>query len=286
MKEGKSRVLQHRDGWPAGWIRSGVCGMVDRLRRARPGLRRGLSLLGILALWGAVVVQAAEPVLLAEPVTTVDRVPSVGVYGAVRQPGQIELEAAHTDVQSALAAAGGLAPDAFAFGAILLRRDRSDGSAVVIPTTRSCVEPGERQALAVIDALFGVDDRREWARRLSSRQLYRVPVQLNGSAPGSEPVSLIAGDVLIIPPRQAYVYVAQGYALEAAPTLYQAGAGGDHYFDALDIDGSGWFGKDLLVLPDGQARVLGLKFWNYERTAIPPGSLLISGVRKAGCSGQ
>ncbi|MDD3764812.1 MAG: hypothetical protein PHP86_16085 [Nevskiales bacterium] len=189
-------------------------------------------------------------------------------------------------MQSALAAAGGLAPDAFAFGAILLRRDRSDGSAVVIPTTRSCVEPGERQALAVIDALFGVDDRREWARQLSSRQLYRVPVQLDGEGAVGEAVNLIAGDVLIVPPRQAYVYVAQGYALEAAPTLYQVGAGGDHYFDALDIDGSGWFGRDLLVLPDGQARVLGLKFWNYERTAIPPGSLLISGVRKAGCSGQ
>jgi polysaccharide biosynthesis/export protein len=196
----------------------------------------------------------------------------IEVYGAVGKPGRILLQSPYLALGDVLTLAGGYTADAYLFGAALLRAAR-DG----IQISRGCLPAAERQAMEALRAATTDARGEEIAADIWARGLYRVPVQLSpaelaGDAGGQ--VTLLDGDILIVPPRPGHVYAA-GAVGRAGPILYEPGRLAEDYLEAAG-GRDGWLsGSDWMVLPNGELRPLGLRFWNYRATAVPPGSLLI-----------
>ncbi|MES0872497.1 SLBB domain-containing protein [Sinimarinibacterium thermocellulolyticum] len=208
----------------------------------------------------------------------------VEIHGAVNTPGSVLLRTTELDLAEALRAAGGLAPDAYLLGAVLLREARSAIGAAA-PRDRACVGAAEQQALQILHTAVSSVKSRELAQAVYDGGRVRVPIRL--SAPDLQTgtlggVRLVAGDVLIIPPRPAYIHVG-GRVARQGPVLYEPGALAENYYQAAGGSRRGWFAEDLLVLPNGEVQVLKLRFWNYQPTAIPPGSLLLFGVADPAC---
>lgn len=245
-------------------------------RRRRPRLFRFLALLVAVL----VPLGSSANVFVPQP-------PSRGIveiHGSVSTPGTILLRQGQLDLPDAIRQAGGLTDDAYLFGAVLLRKARS-AIGYAGPQNRFCLAGAEQQALQAVRTAVSSAKAGELAEAIYSRELVRVPVRL--SAPdlqtgAGQAAKLMDGDVLIIPPRPAYTYVG-GRVSREGPVLYEAGMQGDDYYEAAGGSGRGWFSRDLLVLPDGETQILKLRFWNYQPTAIPPGSLLLFGVADPAC---
>lgn len=208
----------------------------------------------------------------------------VEVHGSVTTPGTILLRQAELTLPEAIQRAGGLTGDAYLFGAVLLRRSRN-AIGFAGPQNRFCLAGPEQQALLAVRTTVSSAKAGELAEAIYSRSLVRVPIRL--AAPDLQSgsngaVSLMDGDVLVVPPKPAYTYVG-GRVSREGPVLYEAGMQGDDYYEAAGGSGRGWFSRDLLVLPDGETQILKLRFWNYQPTAIPPGSLLLFGVADPAC---
>jgi hypothetical protein len=201
----------------------------------------------------------------------------VQVLGAVERPGALLLRQAAVPVADALREAGGPNSDAYLLGAMLLRR--------AAPATRtaapqSCVGLPELQALQTMRTAVPAFVARELAAAVYVRSLVRLPIRLDAAELGggrTAEISLIDGDVLIIPPRPAYVQLNDVSGREDA-VLYQPGMLAEEYFESAGYRRRGMFGKDWAVLPNGEVRELRLRFWNYRPTAIPPGATLVSGI--------
>jgi hypothetical protein len=189
----------------------------------------------------------------------------VQVLGAVERPGALLLRQAAVPVSEALRQAGGPNSDAYLLGAMLLRRAAPDTR---LAAPQSCVGLPELQALQTMTA--GV-----YARTLVRLPIRLDPAELSGGRLAG--VSLIDGDVLIIPPRPAYVQISDVSGREEA-VLYRPGMLAEEYFESAGYPRRGMFGKDWAVLPNGEVRQLRLRFWNYQPTAIPPGATLVSGI--------
>jgi hypothetical protein len=201
----------------------------------------------------------------------------VQVLGAVERPGALLLRQAAVPVAEALRQAGGPNSDAYLMGAILLRRP---APATGTDAPQSCVGLPELQALQTMRTAVPAFVARELTAALYARSLVRLPIRLDAAELGGSrtaEVSLIDGDVLIVPPRPAYVQLSDVSGREDA-VLYQPGLLAEAYFESAGYPRRGWFGKDWAVLPDGEVRELGLRFWNYQPTAIPPGTTLVSGI--------
>jgi hypothetical protein len=201
----------------------------------------------------------------------------VQILGAVERPGALLLRQAAVPVAEALKQAGGPNSDAYLMGAMLLRRS---APATRTGAPQSCVGLPELQALQTMRTAVPAFVARELTAAVYARNLVRLPIRLDSTELGggrTAEFSLIDGDVLIIPPRPAYVYLSDVSGREDA-VLYQPGMLAETYYEAGGFPRSGWFGKDWAVLPSGEVRELGLRFWNYQPTAIPPGTTLVSGI--------
>ncbi|MGB1563968.1 MAG: SLBB domain-containing protein [Sinimarinibacterium flocculans] len=208
----------------------------------------------------------------------------VEVHGSVATPGTILLRQPELDLPEAIQKAGGLTGDAYLFGAVLLRKARN-AIGYAKPQNRFCLAGAEQQALQAVRTTVSSAKAGELAEAIYSRNLVRVPVRLSApdlQAGASGAVALMDGDVLVIPPRPAYTYVG-GTVRREGPVLYEAGMLADDYFKAAGGGNRGWFSQDLVVLPDGETQLLKLRFWNYQRTAVPPGSLVLFGVADPAC---
>lgn len=208
----------------------------------------------------------------------------VEIHGAVITPGTILLREPELGLPEAIQKAGGLTADAYLFGAVLLRKARN-AIGYAKPQNRFCLAGAEQQALQAVRTTVSSAKAGELAEAIYSRNLVRVPVRLSApdlQAGASGAVALMDGDVLVIPPRPAYTYVG-GTVGREGPVLYEAGMLADDYFEAAGGGDRGWFSQDLVVLPDGETQLLKLRFWNYQRTAIPPGSLVLFGVADPAC---
>jgi protein involved in polysaccharide export with SLBB domain len=236
----------------------------------------------VLALVGLVVRPAvsAGNVYVPQP-------PSQGVveiHGAVMTPGTVLLRAADLSVPDALRQAGGLGPDAYLLGAVLLRKARN-AIGFSGPQNRFCLAGPEQQGLQVMRTAVSSVKSGELSEAIYKRELVRVPIRLSASdlqSGGRDILKLVDGDILIIPPRPAYVYVG-GRVDREGPVLYEPGMLAEDYYEAADGQGRGWFNEDVVVLPNGDVRVLKLRFWNYQATAIPPGSLVLFDVADPAC---
>ncbi|MEW6166194.1 MAG: SLBB domain-containing protein [Pseudomonadota bacterium] len=224
----------------------------------------------VMALAGALVYEgaAAQPGVEAGAMTH----GYIEVYGAVGKPGRILLQNPYLALGDVLTLAGGYTADAYLFGAVLLRAARHG-----IQTGRDCLPAAERQALEVLRAATADARSEEIATAILGHELYRVPLRLSpaelaGDAAGQ--VTLLDGDILIVPPRPAHVYTA-GAVGRAGPILYEPGRLAEDYLDAAGGRDRWLSGSDWMVLPNGELRPLGLRFWNYRATAVPPGALLI-----------
>lgn len=234
----------------------------------------------VRAFFGAllIAVAAVTPVAWAGDVLIEPRALGHGfveISGAVRKPGLILLKRSHLPVSDAVALAGGYAPEAYLFGAVLLRKslERNTTAGRASP----CLPDSERQALATIESALPFDRARELIESVLSRRLSRSPVRLEPLGPRGGVVSELAltdGDVLVIPPRPAHVHVAGAVKRQGSIT-YQPGWLAEDYRKVAQDSGRSLFGRDVIVLPGGESRTLDLGFWNYRPTAVPPGSLLI-----------
>lgn len=212
----------------------------------------------------------------------------VEIIGAVAHPGRVKLSAAYLPIHEVLESVGGLKRDAYMFGAVLLRRPRD----VSVPAFRIepaiCLPLPERQALVMLDSAAWFGAGRELSVKVRNRVLHRVPLKL-APLPGAlrgglaEP-NLIDGDVLIVPPRPTHVYV-WGKGSERRVLPYRPGWLAEDYFSEAGVDRRLLGDSERLVLPDGRILALGVNFWNYRATAVPPGALLISDTDdQSGCA--
>lgn len=238
------------------------------------GQHMKLCLLAVVALSAA----ATAPVYSNVFVPT--DLPSQGfvqVLGAVERPGAMLLRQAAVPVAEALKQAGGPTADAYLMGTMLLRR-----SAPTAPDhmPQSCVGLPELQALQTLRTAVPAFVARELTAAVYARSLVRLPIRLDAAELGGSraaDASLIDGDVLIIPPRPAYVQLSDVSGREDA-VLYQPGMLAEDYFAAAGYARRGFRSREWSVLPNGQVRSLRLRFWNYQPTAIPPGTTLVSGI--------
>jgi hypothetical protein len=201
----------------------------------------------------------------------------VQVLGAVKRPGALLLRQAAVPVSDALRQAGGPNSDAYLLGAMLLRRAAPEANP---SSPRTCVGLPELQAVQTMRTAVPAFVARELTAAIFARSLVRLPIRLDAAELGggrAADVSLIDGDVLIVPPRPAYVQLSDVSGREEA-LLYQPGMLAEEYFEAAGYSRRGMFSKDWAVLPNGEVRQLRLRFWNYQPTAIPPGSTLVSGI--------
>ncbi len=235
------------------------------------------ALLSAFVMAGTLQTSATANVLVpAQP-------PSFGfvqVVGAVQTPGSILLRQPGLSLAEAIRQVGGTDPDAYLLGTVLLRKSRGGTQSIAGIANRRCLGLPELQALQALQTAVPSDQRREFTASMYSRELMRIPVRLDASElrTGRTPaVSLMDGDVLIIPPRPAYVQVTHASGRDDS-VLYQPGLLAEEYFQSAGYSRRGMFSKDWAVLPNGEIRELSLRFWNYQPTAIPPGTVLLSAI--------
>lgn len=203
----------------------------------------------------------------------------VTVIGAVEQPGAHPPESG-LRVSDVTAAAGGLREDAYPLGAMLFRR---------LPEARGSMNDAmvERDLTAgALDGLqvalagpYGDERRKRLISELRVGKRYlRVPVAADPALQRRFPerdALLAPGDVLFIPERPTTVTVI-GAVRSPGKLAFSSGNMADDYVD----EAGGWLPgarkqRSAVYLPDGKLRQLSMNFWNYEPTAVPPGSIIV-----------
>lgn len=240
---------------------------------------------------GALCVPLLVAVFLSVQTTVMAQTETSGqvtVMGAVQRTGTVLVSGDTISAHDVVQLAGGLQPDAYAFGALLLRRNRNtlyEGSA-----KGGCISLQNRQAMEAVRSLLPADDAAELVSALRVGALTRMPVALRSTASAiaaPEKSMLIDGDILIVPPRPAVVYVG-GVVTSPGFYPYEPGAIADDYLGrAGKADGASVFARDIMLLPDGVLQPLHLRFFNYQPAAVPPGAMLLFGIGdKQRCPGS
>lgn len=198
------------------------------------------------------------------------------IAGAVSRPGIV---GAPRSLNEAIVAAGGLTPQAYALGAVLLRPASAGAT-----TTEACLARHQSWLSAQLSTVPGLDPNivAYLTEQVGTGRLVRVPVALVSGAPaesGAAAVSLLgAGDVLIIPSRPSTVAVVGESLAGAQQWRYEPGLRVEDYL-AQYLRPSTDQRPLALYLPDGRLRELRLNFWNYEKQVVPPGSVIWIGAR-------
>lgn len=210
-----------------------------------------------------------------EPLSTT----GVSIIGAVEEPGVLE-GLSDQRVGDAIDAAGGLREDAYPLGAMLLRR---------LPEARGRMSDAMIERDLAADALDGLqvalsgpnDDARRMrlvAELRAGGRYARVPVAVDAALQHRFPernVRLAPGDVLFVPARPTTVTVI-GAVRSPGQFAFATGSMADNYVE----EAGGWLPgarkkRSAVYLPDGTLRELSMNFWNYEPTAVPPGSIIV-----------
>jgi hypothetical protein len=202
--------------------------------------------------------------------------PKVEIYGAVRAPGLYALDGFYAPMADLLERAGGPRPDAYPLGAVLLREVEATTETILEPRP-VCRLPWEAyQAVLAMRGALDEERLQSLVLDLIGGRRVRVPLHLGLADATSAALPLWSGDVLVIPPRPSYVHGIAGE--QVREMLYEPGRTADQYSQDAELTTSWRRGRDLLVLPDGIVRVLKTRYWNYQPTAVPPGSLMVWGA--------
>jgi len=213
------------------------------------------------------------------PVTLVGEALRPGVYDIRRGERLSEL----------LARAGGLTPQAYAYGTVFTRdsvrtRQQEGFARTARDLETSLIQVAAGQATAGvrgggIDVGNAISAGRELASALRQAQAAgRMVVEANPVVLAARPeldVLLEPGDLIVIPKRPNEVTVV-GAVLNPGSLQFQSGWRANDYVRAAGgpqrfADG----GRSFVVLPNGQSAPAGLSGWQSGGPPIPPGSLVV-----------
>jgi protein involved in polysaccharide export with SLBB domain len=212
----------------------------------------------------------------------------VTLAGEVARPGSYDIRRGER-LSELLARAGGLTPQAYAYGTVFTRESvralQQEGfrrAARDLETSLVQVAAGQAVAGArgpQADVGGAIQAGRELANTLRGAQAAgRMVVEANpvilAARPELDPL-LEPGDLIVVPKRPGEVTVV-GSVLNPGSLLFQPGWGAAEYLRAAG--GPQRFadtGRAFLLLPNGQAVPAGLSGWSTERPPVPPGSLLV-----------
>lgn len=199
---------------------------------------------------------------------------AIHVLGEVANPASLDSGGKPVPVTQVITAANGLAPNAYAAGAILLRpvgedgRSSSDQSIQVIATAWQ-IASGVGVAPPVIRAIV--------AELLHGTRYVRIPVIADPSRLLTHPhleSSLLPGDILIIPQRPNAVAVT---GRVTAPGVYAYAAGQDaraYVQQAGNFASGAHRAGSFVVSPSGALQTLTVEYWNYSPMTLLPGSVV------------
>jgi protein involved in polysaccharide export with SLBB domain len=208
--------------------------------------------------------------------------------GEAVRPGSYDIRRGER-LSELLARAGGLTPQAYAYGTVFTRDSvralQQEGfRRAARDLETSLVQVAAGQAVAggrgpQSDVGGAIQAGRELANTLRQAQAAgRMVVEANpvilAARPELDPL-LEPGDVIVIPKRPSEVTVV-GSVLNPGSLQFQQGWGAAEYLRAAG--GPQRFadtGRAFLLLPNGQAVPAGLSSWSTDRPPVPPGSLLV-----------
>lgn len=200
---------------------------------------------------------------------------SVTLKGAFKNAGEYQLRSGETLGQLILRT-GGLEPEAYPFGAVLIR-ERVTQQLLANKEVRLSEmkhiraapdhEPIDQQLLDLLTELLA-----------NAQPLGRVVVEADPSllevAPQKDTL-LLPGDLIYIPERTTTVSVL-GVVANPSVHLYDARA---DVMDYIDKAGGLLSGADndavRILLPNGEVITPKINWWNYQLANIPPGSSII-----------
>lgn len=205
------------------------------------------------------------------------RQPDSGIViaGAVSRPGIVS---SPRFLSEAVAEAGGLTPQAYALGSVLLR------PATAGATTEACLARHRSWLSAQLSTVPDLDPKivTYLTDQVGMGRLVRVPLALTSTTQGeggAAAVLLGAGDVLIIPARASTVAVVGESLAGAQQWRYEPGYRVEDYLDQYIRPASDQRAL-ALYLPDGRLQELRVNYWNYEKQVVPPGSVIWMGSPK------
>jgi protein involved in polysaccharide export with SLBB domain len=213
---------------------------------------------------------------------------SVSLAGEVVRPGTYDIRRGER-LSELLARAGGLTPQAYAYGAVFtresvrarqqegFRRTAQDLETALIQIAAGHANSGTSGPATDLGGL--VTAGRELASTLRQAQAAgRMVVEANPVVLAARPeldVLLEPGDLIVIPKRPNEVTVV-GAVLNAGSLQFQSGWRASDYVRAAG--GTGRFAdtsRAFVVLPNGQSAPAGLSAWQAGGPPIPPGSLVV-----------
>lgn len=212
----------------------------------------------------------------------------VSLAGEVIRPGTYDIRRGER-LSELLARAGGLTPQAYAYGAVFtresvrarqqdgFRRTAQDLEAALIQVAAGHANSGTSAPATDLGGL--VTAGRELAATLRQAQAAgRMVVEANPVVLAARPeldVLLEPGDLIVIPKRPNEVTVV-GAVLNAGSLQFRSGWRAADYVRAAG--GTGRFAdtsRAFVVLPNGQSAPAGLSAWQAGGPPIPPGSLVV-----------
>lgn len=204
---------------------------------------------------------------------------AIHVLGEVSAPASLDSGGQPVPVSQAIAAANGLARNAYAAGAVLLRPVGADGGHSGDQSTQVAtawqIASGVGLASPIVRAIV--------AELLHGARYVRIPVLADTSRllthPHLEP-SLLPGDILIVPQRPSSVAVT-GHVTVPGVYAYEAGQDARRY-----VHQAGGFARgarrssSFVVSPGGALQTLTVEYWNYSPMTLLPGSVVYVPARK------
>jgi protein involved in polysaccharide export with SLBB domain len=208
-------------------------------------------------------------------------VAGVLVQGAAKEPGTYAFQRNET-LSALLRRAGGLTPEAYPYGLVLLRSERrrvdedaqaEDAAKLVdglIYGAAKASSKGAWEKLSALASLTGCLARSPSAGRLlveGDPAVLEVRPQLD--------VVIEPGDAVYVPRRPSWVRVV-GAAVGRGEVPFQPGLAVEQFIELAggyseSADKTGVY----VILPNGSARPAKLSAWNYERQLVPPGSTIV-----------
>jgi protein involved in polysaccharide export with SLBB domain len=215
----------------------------------------------------------------------------VRVLGEVMRPGTYDIKRGER-LSDVLARAGGLTPQAYAFGAVFTRESararQQEGfsrAAREIETALMTMAAGSVQPGAAAAGRGGenlgdaIRAGRELAQGLRATPAAgRMVIEANPAVLVGRPdldILLEPGDLLVVPKRPSDVAVV-GTVLNPGTLQFTSGQNARDYVRAAG--GLGRFAdadRTFVVLPNGTARPARITGWNLSTEPVPPGSLVV-----------
>ncbi len=206
---------------------------------------------------------------------------SVLLMGEVVNPGYYDLMPGD-HLSSLIDRAGGLTPEAYAYGTIFSRKAErmaeenryKSQSRAIKQAVANAIQGDEKDVNA-----GKIAEARALAQELdTARGIGRITVEADPSVLSAQPeldILLQAGDRIFIPKRDLTVRV-YGEILSPASLQFREGkAPLDYIHEAGGFTFHADKDRSFVVYPDGSAQPLQVSVWNYNPVFIPPGSTII-----------